>query len=472
MFPEIPPEIPLTLRELLLKARVRALFLWRKLLPPPDLELRAEIQLSLREQSEPDFDYFVMVLLSCSIATFGLLIDSAATIIGAMLVAPLMSPILGLGLASIRGDTLLLRNAASALARGAVLAILLSAVITWVNSQLPFISLQEIPAEVIARTRPSPIDLGVALAGGLAATFALVQPNLSATLPGVAIATALMPPLCAIGVGLALGNWEVAAGATLLFITNAVTIAAAAIGLFFVMGFSPRRREGEGLIPRSLIVTGLLTALLLAPLGYQSYQFVQQAQRASTISEVVNAEVDKLQDTELVSVNSSEVGETLEIEITIRTLNTLNYQDSVALRAAIDIQLQQPVELSINQIFAARLDPRVPPTLTPTNLVLATVTPTSTSTATALPTATATFTPTSTATATPAQALLSNTFNQQLISLRQSPDGPTIGYLERDSLITVLYGYEIVNGWVWIEVQDSGGRIGWIPQFYTEIVSP
>lgn len=166
MFPEIPPEIPLTFRELLSKTRVRALFLWRKVLPPPDRETRAEVQLFLRDQSEPDFDYFVMVLLSCTIATFGLLIDSAATIIGAMLVAPLMSPILGLGLASIRGDTLLLRNAATALARGAVLAILLSAIITWINSQLPFISLLEIPAEVLARTRPTPIDLGVALAGG------------------------------------------------------------------------------------------------------------------------------------------------------------------------------------------------------------------------------------------------------------------------------------------------------------------
>lgn len=471
MFPEIPPEIPLTLRELISKTRVRALFLWRKVLPPPDLERRADVQLALRDQSEPDFDYFVLVLLSCTIATLGLLIDSAATIIGAMLVAPLMSPILGLGLASIRGDTVLLSNAARALARGAVLAILLSATITWLNSQLPFINLQELPAEVLARTRPSPIDLGVALAGGLAATFALVQPNLSAALPGVAIATALMPPLCVIGVGLALGDWEVAAGATLLFITNAVTIAAAAIALFFAMGFSPRRREGDGLIPRSLIVTGVLTALLLAPLGYQSYRFVQQAQRDATISDVVNAEIDQLADTELVSVNSREVGGTLEIEITIRSLSKLNYEDSVALREAIDVQLQQPVELRINQIIAARLDPRVPPTQTPTTVISATATETATATVSITPSATATHTPTATATATPALAVLSNTFNQQLISLRQSPAGPSIGYIERDTLLTVLYGYEIVNGWVWIEVRDAGGRVGWIPQFYTVIVT-
>lgn len=157
--------------------------------------------MQLRESSAPDFDYFVLVFLSCMIATFGLLIDSAATIIGAMLVAPLMSPILGIGLASIRGDTFLLRNAAVALIRGAILAIVLSAVLTRINDWLPFTTLQELPAEVMARIKPSPIDLGVALAGGLAAAFALAQPELSAALPGVAIATALMPPLCEVGVG-------------------------------------------------------------------------------------------------------------------------------------------------------------------------------------------------------------------------------------------------------------------------------
>lgn len=472
MFPQIPPRIPLTLRDFLQRARIRALFFWRKLLPPPDRETRAKVQLQLREDSEPDFDYFVLVLLSAAIATFGLLINSAATIIGAMLVAPLMSPLLGLGLASIRGDTLLLRYSITALIRGAVLAVLVSTVITWVNSQLPFISLQELPVEVLARTRPSPIDLGVALAGGLAATFALALPNLSAALPGVAIATAIMPPLCVIGVGIALGDWDVALGATLLFITNAVTIAASAIALFYAMGFGIRRKEGEGFFPRSLMISGLLTALLLAPLGYQSYQFFQQAQRTTTINEIVRAQVLQWPDVELVSVNSNQVGDTLEIEITVRTLQSLDHEDSVALREAIDVQLQLPVELSINQILAARLDPRVPPTQTPTAILSVTPSIMPTASPSQLPSATATVPPTATETPLPGQAILSNTFGQTSISLRQLPGGVTIGFLPAGSLLTVLYGYEIVDGWVWIEVRDQSGRVGWIPQFYTEQILP
>jgi uncharacterized hydrophobic protein (TIGR00271 family) len=467
MFPEIPPQIPLSWGELFSKLRVRWLFLWRRVLPPPSKERRAAVQLSLRDSSEPDFDYFVLVLLSCMIATFGLLINSSATIIGAMLVAPLMSPILGLGLASIRGDTLLLRNAGSALIRGAIFAVLLSAIITWFNTLVPFVSLDQLPGEVLARIRPTPIDLGVALAGGLAATFALVQPNLSAALPGVAIATALMPPLCVIGVGIALGDWEVAGGATLLFITNAVTIAASAIALFFVLGFSPRRREGEGRLPRSLVVTAVLTVLLLAPLGFQSYQFVQQAQRATAINEVVRAEVNAIEGAELVSVNSTEVGETLEIDITIRTLEGLDFEDSVALREAIDVQLQQPVQLTITQISAGRLDPRVPPTQTPTTVFTATASPSATAMPSNTANPTATHTATATFTPTPGQAELSRSLGQA-VSLRQAPGGPVIGFIQPDSVLTVLYGYEIVDGWVWIEVLDDSGRIGWIPEFYTE----
>mgnify|MGYP003331309033 CR=1 FL=1 len=471
MYPHFPHEIPLTAKEFFTRLRVRIRFLWRRVLPPPDRERRAEVQLQLREASEPDFDYFVLVLLSCTIATFGLLIDSAATIIGAMLVAPLMSPILGLGLASIRGDTTLLRDAAIALFRGAVFAVLLAIFITWTNARLPFISLQELPVEVLARTRPSPIDLGVAVAGGLAATFALVQPNLSAALPGVAIATALMPPLCTIGIGIALGDWEVATGATLLFITNAVTIAASAIALFFAMGFAPRRKEGDGLLPRSLLISAALTLLLLAPLGYQSYQFVQQAQRSQLINEVVRQEIGKIEDVELVSVNSVENDGILEIEITVRTVQALNYDDSVALREAIDVQLQQPVELSINQVFAARLDPRVPPSQTPTAILSVTPTVTGTSTPTPTRTSTPTASATATYTATPAYLELTNAFGQEGVYLRQSPEGPSIAFLFVGSQLRQLAGMEIVNGWVWIEVMDGLGRIGWIPQFYTSLVT-
>ena len=124
--PEIPEEFWGTVSYYLQRLRVKVKFYLRKVVPAVSREERSKVQVDLREESKPDFDYFVLVFLSCTIATLGLLIDSPATIIGAMLVAPLMSPILGIGLASIRGDTTLLTDAVKALLQGALLAIVLS----------------------------------------------------------------------------------------------------------------------------------------------------------------------------------------------------------------------------------------------------------------------------------------------------------------------------------------------------------
>ncbi|MCJ7534941.1 MAG: DUF389 domain-containing protein, partial [Anaerolineales bacterium] len=257
--------------------RVRFLYFWSRIARPIDKERQGEVRVRLRESSHPGFDFFLLVILSCTIATMGLLTNSVAIIIGAMLVAPLMSPILGMGMASITGDGHLLRDSISGVIQGAIVAIVVSFLWTWLNRSLPFILLQEVPGEVIARTNPSPIDLTVAVAGGIAAAYALAQPHLSAALPGVAIATALMPPLCTIGIGLALDRMDIAGGAGLLFVTNTVAIAFAATLVFFALGFGPKAITAANRLPRSLIFAALLTVTLMIPLTYVSVNFVQEA---------------------------------------------------------------------------------------------------------------------------------------------------------------------------------------------------
>jgi len=122
--------------------RVRLRYWFRRTFKAVDIEQRAEVQVSMRQASRPTFDFFLMVVLSCVIATLGLLVASPAVIIGAMLVAPLMSPIIGLGLASLTGDHRLLQDAVVAILRGVLLAILISALITLFNLRLPFVILR------------------------------------------------------------------------------------------------------------------------------------------------------------------------------------------------------------------------------------------------------------------------------------------------------------------------------------------
>jgi uncharacterized hydrophobic protein (TIGR00271 family) len=460
--------------------RVRFLYFWSRITRPIDKERQGEVRVRLREAAHPGFDFFLLVILSCTIATMGLLTDSVAIIIGAMLVAPLMSPILGMGMASITGDGHLLRDSVSGVIQGAIVAVVVSFLWTWLNRNLPFILLQEVPGEVLARTNPSPIDLTVAVAGGIAAAYALAQPHLSAALPGVAIATALMPPLCTIGVGLALDRMDVAGGASLLFVTNAVAIAFAATLVFFSLGFGPKPITVTNRLPRSLLFAALLTATLMIPLTYISVDFVQQATEGRQIEEIVQEEVENTLEAELVELSVERVGEVLSMNMTLRTARPLYYQDSIDLQDAIAGRLQQPVELVINSVIVSRLDPKVPPTHTPTPTIgpsptpTRTATPTSTATHTPTQTSTNTATPTATntptTTPTPSVALVAQTLGRGL-RLRQFPEGPIIGTMrERDPLI-VLYGIETVNGLVWIEVQDKEGRTGWVPQMFTAIVT-
>jgi uncharacterized hydrophobic protein (TIGR00271 family) len=482
-------------------------FFWRRVIPPVSEKRREEVQEQLRDSSHPDFDFFLLVLLSSVIATLGLLVNSPAVIIGAMLVAPLMSPIIGLGLASIRGDDRLARDALSALLRGALLSILISFLLTWVNTFMPFLDLQayDLPQEVLARTQPSPLDLLIALAGGLAAAFALAMPNISAALPGVAIATALMPPLSTVGIGLALQRWDVAAGSFLLFSTNAVTIAFASMLVFFVLGFTRRDVQKTGYLfrlPRSLVVSAIVTALMLGPLTYLSIQFVQGAVQNRELAEaqnqmgrIISEEVTNVTGAELVDWTPSIEEGVLKLDLIIRTSRALIYNEAVALQDAISVRLSetglidedQEVQLTINQIIARRLDPEVPPTATPTPTLTLTLTPgpsptatatatsppthTSTPTETATPTATATSTTTATPTTTPFPGVMTRvTFPG--MELRQSPDGPVIAILRQGDELIVLHGVEILNGIVWIEVQDEEGRFGWIPQIYVLTLTP
>lgn len=174
--------------------------------------------------------YAFMTMMSAGIAVLGLLLSSPAVVIGAMLISPLMSPILGLGFSLALFDFAEMRRSLIALAIGSAAAILFTALIVALSP------LQAPTPEIIARTRPNLFDLGVALFAALAGTFAIIRGR-GDTIVGVAIATALMPPLAVVGYGLATWNMPVLGGAFALFVTNFVTIALSATVMARYYGF-------------------------------------------------------------------------------------------------------------------------------------------------------------------------------------------------------------------------------------------
>lgn len=440
-------------------------------------ERRIEVLKELKAASSPTFDFFLLVMLSGMIATLGLVADSPAVIIGAMLIAPLMTPILGFSLASVSSQRTMVRRAAVASIEGALLAIALSALLGWIVRALPFGMLENIPREVLARTHPNPFDLIIALAGGAAAAYALAQPHLSAALPGVAIATALMPPLCTAGIGVSMGDWNIAGGALLLFLTNFAAISLGGIIVFLTLGFRPLNLEEtiRG-IPVSLVLSTLLVLLILIPLVVTTVQFVNQARFEQSIRSTVMEETAALlPDADLVDLEF-ENSDIIHIEITVRALRQPSHQQVVSLQSAIANRLQQTVALQLVFVQSSRLDPLIPPTFTPTPTPGPSQTPTVTATITITPTHTPSLTPTKTETATatptfsptPSLVYIAKTGGRGVVLL-DAPAGKIIGYLAEGMPVLLLYRQEEIDGRIWIEVQDLVGRRGWIDARYTAV---
>ena len=182
--------------------------------------------------TDADVPFFAILFLSGAIATLGLVLNSTAVVIGAMLVAPLLGPLLGLSLALAVGDGRLFVQTAATVLLGAAGIVALAALLTWL---LPF---QTVTDEIAARTRPTTLDLAIAVFSGLAGAVVTAsrEARLSASIPGVAVAVALVPPLGVAGFGLAVGQWPIAQGALLLFGANLAGIVLSGMGVFLLIG--------------------------------------------------------------------------------------------------------------------------------------------------------------------------------------------------------------------------------------------
>ncbi|MCX6035008.1 MAG: hypothetical protein NTV38_08540 [Chloroflexi bacterium] len=224
-------------------------------------------------------------------------------------------------------------------------------------------------------------------------------------------------------------------------------------------------------LPRSLVLSAILVAILLVPLSYYSIKFFRDAAENRLINTVVSQEVTRLAGTQLVDVQVFHQNGDLDLVVTIRTSTALKYEQVVALQAAIVSGINRPVSLKVEQVIAEELNPLVPPTPTPTPTVTYAPTPgpsltyTSSPTATLTPTSSPTITPSPTP--TPALAQVS-TAGLPSLQLYQSPDGPIISHLRPGQWLTILYGRQELGGVIWVEVKDEEDRIGWLPEIYLQ----
>lgn len=293
---------------------------------------QTELIWQAQKLAEPNIDYFMMILFAAGLASLGLMSNSPAVIIGAMLVAPLMQPLSAAAAGLIAGQMELVRRAMVTLLQGVIFALLLAILAG------RLIPLEAPTTEMLARGNPSLLDAGVALVSGLVAAYATARKGIPAALAGVAIAAALMPPLCTVGLGIALQIPRLAGGAALLFLTNILSIIVAAAAIFFWMGLRPIRQGAPTRLTGfwggvMLILLGIVTVIVfsLSRSAVSQQDITHELTGAFAPAQVVRVEIDS--------------AEPLHVLITLRSPAPITPEQVLAAQTALSNRLNRPVQL-------------------------------------------------------------------------------------------------------------------------------
>lgn len=311
---------------------------------------------AVMSDSKPDAYFFIMVLLSCTVATYGLLSNSTAVVIGAMLIAPLMGPILAGALAMATNSRDLLKTALKAELMGSATAVVLSVLLTLILPQ------SDLTTEIIARTTPTILDLVIALASGAAGTYAIIKKPQGATLPGVAIATALMPPLCVIGIGIAKQNFAVAGGALLLFLANMIAINVAAIGLFELVGFTAEKdsdseADSHARTRNRMIYPALMLLMISIPLALIMLKTYGQANLDRIVKNALTESLDVIAPhSTLISVSFKESDNRVIVDAALRTTKIINPENVRQMENLLELRTGKPTIVNADVVLIQKVD--------------------------------------------------------------------------------------------------------------------
>lgn len=310
----------------------------QRMFPPIRLNQRTEAYVRIRRGARADVGYYLLIACSAIIACFGLMLNSGAVVIGAMLVAPLMYPIVSTGLAIVQGDPRFIKLSLTSSLRGVFLAIGVSMIVGLLNIGEPLTS------ELAARTQPNLLDLGVAIFSGIAGAYAVCHSDAAGALPGVAIAAALVPPLGTAGITFSMGLYPESFGALLLFTTNFVAMSVATASVFLVLGFRPTltKKDRRALQARSVRVAVSLLLLVAGVLGYSTYRLASEASVESRIRDVTNQAILEYihEDAELVDYRVVDLrGGVLQLQATVHSPNDLQSATVLELQDGIEAEL-------------------------------------------------------------------------------------------------------------------------------------
>ena len=229
----------------------------------------------------------VILILSIFIASIGLNMNSTAVVIGAMLISPLMGPILAIGFGFATLNFTVAKSGILRLSVQITIAVLASALYFYISP------VQTATSELLARTEPNIFDVFIAIFGGLAGIIGQTRKTLDNVIPGVAIATALMPPLCTAGYGLASGNWTYFFGASYLFFINAFFIFFAAFIVLKGVYSLPFHEQAEERIRRNQLIFLVIGLIMAIPSIYAGYDMTIKYTESNHLEQFIKTDINQ-----------------------------------------------------------------------------------------------------------------------------------------------------------------------------------
>jgi uncharacterized hydrophobic protein (TIGR00271 family) len=318
--------------------------------PDPTHTRRAQTRRAVEGTAASGGPYLLMNAAATLIAGFGLFEDSPAVIIGAMLIAALLGPIQGMAMALAESDLKLLRVSLTAEILGAALVLVLGIALGTIDRTSP------LGHEILARTAPNILDLLIGLVGGAAASFAMATPSLGSLAVGVAIATALVPPLTTCGILIARGLPVLAMGAFMLFLANFVAITFSAMIVFMILGHrativgAPLRGRAGALIPR------LVCLAILLILGFHLFNVFQQtfgeATQRSKARQLIEHELLQFPGSNLVDVTLRNRFGLTSVVVLVKSPHSFTSAEVAHMNDSLNAVFGEPVDLHLRAEIA------------------------------------------------------------------------------------------------------------------------
>ena len=277
-------------------------------------------------------NFIVFTISACLIATFGLISNSSAVIIGAMLIAPLMLPLRAMAFAALEGELPLFRKSLFSIIGATIIAFLLSHIAGHL------VNIPEFGSEVLARTQPNLVDLAIAVVAGGISAFAKVRKGVSDAVAGTAIAVALMPPLCVVGLSSSQEQYFFAKGAFILYLTNLLGITLSCMIVFILVGYTE--------VSHALGWTFALTSFLVLPLGASFFQLVRQAHLTTEITnKLINETITVGKGVNSTDIEVDWTKNPPIVYITLQTDKDVNQKQAALVEQFISRKMKQPFKL-------------------------------------------------------------------------------------------------------------------------------